>query len=75
MGPLLEAGRGFFCYIEVLLEGEAGACDGAFVEEAADEGDAVRDSPGWIEFWERVVGVGSPVAAGLGDFDEAGAEG
>ena len=59
----------------MLFEGESGAGDGAFVEEAADEGDAVRDAAGWREFWERMVGVGGPVAAGLGDFDKAGAEG
>ena len=57
------------------LEGEACVCDGAFFEEAADEGDAVGDSAGRIEFWKRVVGIGSPVAAGFGDFDEAAAEG
>ena len=71
----LEAGWVFAGYVEVALEGEACVCDGAFVEEAADEGDAVGDSARWIEFWERVVGVWSPVAAGFGDFDEAGAEG
>ena len=57
------------------FEGEAGAGYGAFVEEAADEGDAVGDAAGWGEFWEGLGGVGGPVAAGLGDFDEAGAEG
>jgi hypothetical protein len=43
----LEAGWVFAGYVEVAFEGEAGAGDGAFVEEAADEGDAVRDSTGW----------------------------
>ena len=71
----LEAGWIFAGYVEVLFEGKAGSGDGAFVEEAADEGDAVGDATGWVELWERVVGVGGPVAAGLGDLDEAGAEG
>ena len=62
-------------YVEFALEGEAGTGDGALVEEAADEGDAVGDAAGWGEFWEWVIGVGSPVAAGFGDFYEARAEG
>ena len=71
----LEAGWGFGGYFEVLFEGQAGAGYGAFVEEAAYEGDAVGDSAGWVEFGERLGGVGGPVAAGFGDFDESGAEG
>src|ERR1700752_4533345 len=71
----LKAGGIFAGYVEVLFEGQAGAGDGAFVEEAADEGDAVGDAAGWGEFWQGLCGVGGPVAAGLGDFDEAGAEG
>src|SRR5882757_11099335 len=59
----------------MIFESEASAGDGAFVEEAADEGDAVRDAAGWVELWEGLCGVGCPVAASLGDFDEAGAEG
>ena len=43
----LEAGWVFLGYVEVAFHGEAYACDGAFVEEAADEGDAVGDSAGW----------------------------
>jgi len=35
----------------------------------------VRDAAGWVEGGEQVSGVGGPVAAGLGDGDEAGAEG
>src|SRR5437899_2034393 len=71
----LEAGWGFCGYVEVAFEGKAGAGDGAFVEDAADEGDAVRDAAGWVEFWQGLRGVGRPIAAGFGDFDEAGAEG
>jgi len=74
-GNILEAGWVFAGYVEVAFEGEAGAGDCAFVEETADESDAVRDSAGWVEFSERLVWVGGPVAAGLGDFDEAGAQG
>ena len=43
----LEAGWVFVRYVEVIFEGEAGAGYGAFVEEAADEGDAVGDATGW----------------------------
>jgi len=35
---------GFLRDVEVAFEGEAGAGDGAFVEETADEGDAVGNS-------------------------------
>ncbi len=57
------------------FHGKAYACDGAFIEEAADEGDAVWDSAWGGELWQGLGGVGCPVAAGLGDFDEAGTEG
>ena len=70
-----EAGWGFGGYVEVAFEGDTGAGYGAFVEEAAYEGDAVGDSAGWVEGREGFGGVGGPVAAGFGDFDESGAEG
>jgi hypothetical protein len=48
---LLEAGWVFLRYVEVAFHGQAYACDGAFVEETADESDAVRDAAWWREFW------------------------
>ena len=47
ISALLEAGWVFLRYVEVLFESQAGAGYGAFVEETADEGYAVRDSTGW----------------------------
>jgi hypothetical protein len=43
---VLEAGWGFGGYVESVFEGDADAGYGAFVEEAAYEGDAVGDSAG-----------------------------
>jgi hypothetical protein len=42
-----EAGWVFCGHVEVVLERKADAGDGAFVEKAADEGDAMRDAAGW----------------------------
>jgi hypothetical protein len=70
----LEAGWVFASYVEVTFEGKADAGDGAFVEEAADESDAVGDAARWVELWEWFAGVGRPVAAGFGDFNEAGSK-
>ncbi len=42
----LKTGRGLGAYVERALKGEARASDGAFVEEAAYEGYAVRDAVG-----------------------------
>ena len=61
--------------VEGFFEGEACASEGAFVEEAADEGNAVGDAARGRESGEGMRRVGGPVAAGFGDFDETGAEG
>ena len=71
----LKARWVFLRYVEVAFEREASAGDRAFVEEPADEGNAVRDSARWVEFWERFGWIRSPVAAGFGDFNETGAQG
>ena len=68
-----EAFRALGCYFERGFEREAGFDEFAFFEEAADERDAMGDSAGWGEFWQGVLGVGGPVAAGFCDFYEAGA--
>ena len=61
--------------VEGAFEGQAGAAEGAFFEEAADEGDAVGDAARWGEFCDGAAGVGCPIGAGFGDFDETGAHG
>ena len=46
--------------IEGSLQGDAGTAQGAFVEEAADEGDAVGDAAGRGELWAAdVLGSGA----------------
>ena len=57
-GTLFGDGEGAF-------EGDACCAEGAFFEEAADERDAVRYAAWRIEFWQRVFGIGRPVAAGF----------
>ena len=71
----LKTGRMLGDDVEGAFEGEAGAAEGAFFEEAADYGDAVGDAAGWGEFWDGAAGVRGPVGAGFGDFDETGAHG
>jgi hypothetical protein len=51
VGRKLEAGWVFFGYVEVTLQSQADAGDSALVEEAADEGYAVRDAVRWVELW------------------------
>ena len=43
---------------EGALEGDAGAAEGAFFEEAADERDAVRHPALGVELRQRVLGIG-----------------
>jgi len=71
----LEAGGVFGGDGQGTLQSQGGTGKGAFVEEAADQGDAVGDTARRGEFRERGGGVGGPVAAGFGDLDETGAEG
>src|SRR5712664_1212075 len=60
---------------EGALEGDADAAESAFVEEAADQGDAVGDAARGRKFWERIFGIGGPVRTRFGDLDEACAQG
>jgi hypothetical protein len=59
---------------EGALEGEAGAAESAFVEEAADQGDAVGNAARRRKLWQGIVRVGGPVGTRFGNFDEAGAK-
>src|SRR5216683_181295 len=69
-----ERGRALGGDGEGALESDADATEGAFFEETADEGDAVRHAARGRKFWERIFRIGSPVRAGLGDLDEAGSQ-
>src|SRR5260370_39916301 len=69
-----EGGRALVGDGEGAFEGDADAAEGAFVEEAADEGDAVGDAARRRKFWERIFGIGGPVGACFGELDEACAE-
>src|ERR1700674_2747040 len=60
---------------EGALEGDADAAEGAFLEEAADQGDAMGHAARGRKFWQRVMRIGGPVGARFGDLDEAGAQG
>src|ERR1700722_6889574 len=62
-------------YVEGALEGDADAAEHAFVEEFADERDAVGDAAWRAEFRQWVLWIGGPVAAGFVDCDESGAQG
>src|SRR5205085_10391560 len=70
-----EAGWPLGGNIEGALQSQPGSSDGAFIEQASDQRDAVRHAAGRREFGERVRGVGSPIAARLRNFHEAGRDG
>ena len=55
-----------------MLHREPDATQGAFVEQPADQRDAVRHAARRIELRQRMMGVGSPVAASFRNFNEAG---
>src|SRR5712664_3090840 len=69
-----EGGRALVGDGEGALEGDADAAESAFVEEAADQGDAVGHAARGRKFWQGIFRIGGPVGARFGDFDEAGAE-
>src|ERR1017187_10705697 len=71
----LDPRRALGSYIKGALESRAGTSQRALIEEAADEGDAVRHAAGWRKLGQRAGGVGRPIAACLGHVDEARAEG
>ncbi len=70
----LEGGRALVGDCEGALKSDADAAEGAFLEEAADQGDAVGHAAWGRKFWQGIFRVGRPVGTGFGDFDEAGAE-
>src|ERR1700722_12911951 len=69
-----EARRPLIDHIERALERQTHTRQGALVEQAADEGHAVRHASRRVEFHRRMFGIGRPVAARFGDFDEARAQ-
>jgi hypothetical protein len=60
--------------VEGAFEGDRGAAECAFIEEAADQRYAVGYTPERREFGQRMGGIGGPVAACFRDFDKAGAQ-
>src|SRR5260370_3428602 len=66
-----ERGRALGGDGEGALESDADAPEGAFLEETADQGDAVGHAARGRELWKGIFRIGSPVRAGLGDLDEA----
>jgi hypothetical protein len=67
-----ETGRTLVGDSEGLLEGNADATQGAFLEEAADQGDAVGHAARGRKLWQRIFRIRGPVRARFGNFDEAG---
>src|SRR6266567_3839706 len=59
---------------EGAFEGHAGAAESAFVEEEANQSDAVGNAAGRREFRQGMLRVGCPVRARFGDFDKASAK-
>ena len=61
-------------YVEGVFKGYARLDDSGFVEQLADEGDAVGYAAGWAELWQGMGRVRGPVAAGLAYLHEARAQ-
>src|SRR5262245_5304951 len=61
-------------YAEGTLHGDARASHHAFVEQPAEQRHAVRHPSRRREFRQRIVWIRRPVAARLGNFDEARAK-
>src|SRR5713226_2446529 len=60
---------------EGALEGDPDATESAFLEEAPNEGDAVRHAARGRKFGQGIFGIGRPVRTRFRDFDETGAQG
>ena len=75
VGAGLEAGWAGVRYMEGFFQGEADFGQLSLSEELPNEGDAVGDAARRGEARQGMGGVGRPVAAGLGDLNEAGADG
>src|SRR6185437_8433518 len=70
----LKSNRRFPNNIELALKGDAYLANQAVVEQSPEDRDSVRHTSRWIELGQRIVWIGSPVAARLRDFDEAGTQ-
>src|SRR5437763_294255 len=73
-GPPLrrKARRPFGGHAEYAFEREARARNRPFVEQTAEQRDAVGHAPRRREFWQRIVWIGCPIAARLRHADESG---
>src|SRR5438132_8873567 len=56
-----EGGRALGGDCEGALEGDADAAECAFLEEAADQGDAVRHAARWRKLGQRILRIGRPI--------------
>jgi hypothetical protein len=63
----------FARYVERAFKRDTRGTKSALFKKAADERYAVGYAARGIEFRQMVFGIGRPVAARFGDFDEAGA--
>src|SRR5438132_12916346 len=70
-----EGGRALGGDSEGALEGDADAAECAFLEEVADQGDAVRHTARWRKLGQSILRIGRPVRTSLRTFDKAGTEG
>lgn len=59
---------------EGAFQSDADAAEQSFVEEAANQSDAVRNAARRGKFGQRMLRVGRPIGARLRNFDIAGAE-
>src|ERR1700749_4381378 len=57
------------------LQGQANSAQRAFVEQPADQRDAVRHTARRVELGQRMIRIRSPIAARLGNFNETGTDG
>ena len=60
---------------DMLAKRDAGAHDGAFIEQTADQRHSVRDAARRRKLGQRVLGIRRPIATGFRHLHKAGAQG
>src|SRR5215813_13513686 len=60
--------------VEGALESDASGAESSLFKQTTNQSDTVRDAAWRTKFWQRILGVGSPVAASFGDLDETSAQ-
>src|SRR5262245_32431489 len=66
----LEPWRILICDAECPFEGQPNLSNQTIVEKPAHESDAMRHPTRWIEFWERISRIRSPVTARFRDLNK-----